>query len=218
MNSFSLVMFDYDGVIVDSLDLFTSVFISSCRDNGFLEVSTREDMMALFEENVYTAMSHYGLSAETIDNILKTFESRSTKYSDQLKLFNGMGDALKKISESSKVFIITSNVSGIPERVLQRNGITCYEEVIGADKEKSKIKKIRKTIEQYPLLCPYYVGDTKGDIIEGKTAEARTVGVAWGWHGADRLREANPDYLVYNPEELTALLCSRPEQAGPINT
>lgn len=209
MKTFSLAMFDYDGVIVDSLDSFTSVFISACRDNGFLGVNSRKDILALFEDNVYTAMMKQGLDAGTIDNILRTFEIRSNSYLDELKLFDGMGDALKKIAEKSKVFIITSNVSGIPERVLKRSGIGCYEDVIGAEKEKSKIKKIKRLMEQYPLLRPYYVGDTKGDIIEGKMAGALTVGVAWGWHGAEKLKEAQPDYLVYSPEELIDVICSQ---------
>lgn len=209
MGTLALAMFDYDGVIVDSLDMFTSAFISACRENGFSEVNSREDIMALFENNVYEAMKNRGLDSQTIDKILRAYATRASERHDELKLFDGMGEALRRISGKNKIFIITSNVSGAPVRVLKRYGISCFEDVIGADKEKSKVKKIRKLMDQYPSLRPYYVGDTTGDIIEGKKAGSLTIGVAWGWHGPRKLKESSPDYLVYSPEELAGILCGQ---------
>ena len=45
----NLVMFDYDGVIVDSLELFTTAFINACRKNLFVGVSTQEEMLRAFD-------------------------------------------------------------------------------------------------------------------------------------------------------------------------
>ena len=52
----------------------------------------------------------------------------------------------------------------------------------------------------------FYVGDTKGDMIEGKQAGAVTVAVTWGWHSTEKLTEGSPDYMVHTPTELKNLL------------
>ncbi|HAF17094.1 MAG TPA: haloacid dehalogenase, partial [Peptococcaceae bacterium] len=88
------------------------------------------------------------------------------------------------------------------------NGITEFEDIVGAEKEKSKVKKIRRAMKSYPSDISYYIGDTAGDMIEAREAGAKTIAVSWGYQSAERLKKADPDYLVNSPEELTALLCS----------
>lgn len=206
MSDLALVMFDYDGVIADSLEQFTKDFIMACRENGFLELNSQEDALALFDGNVYETLMARGLIMPTINEILKSYEAKAQEHLDGTKIFSGMDKALEKIATKNKIFIITSNVSAVPKRVLQSNGITCVADVIGAEKEKSKIKKIQNLIQLFPELPAYYVGDTKGDIIEGQKAGVRTIGVAWGWHGREKLKESSPDYLVSSPQELASLL------------
>ena len=56
----------------------------------------------------------------------------------------------------------------------------------------------------------WYVGDTVADIVEGKAAGVRTIAVGWGWHDAERLLGASPDYLAQTPADLLELLGRRP--------
>ncbi|MGI6065563.1 MAG: HAD family hydrolase [Bacillota bacterium] len=201
----NLIMFDYDGVIVDSLEICYTCFISASRDNGFFELSSREDFVSLFEGNLYESLKERGLNNEQINQILQSYEIKQNTRLNNLNLFPGMGEALKSIARNNKVVVITSNLSDATIEVLEKNGIDCYEDVIGAEKEKSKIKKIKKAWAKYPNLSGYYVGDTKGDMIEGKKAGTKTVGVLWGWHGKDTLCAGGADVLVSSPQELAAL-------------
>ncbi|MDF2572941.1 MAG: putative phosphatase [Sporomusa sp.] len=205
MNEPALVMFDYDGVIVDSLQVFCLNYIAACQENGLSEIKTEKDVLALFEHNVYATLLERGVTAKTIDKILKSYERRQSDYLQELKLFDSMGNALNEISKRNKTFIITSNVSSATESVLQRYDIDCFQEVIGAEKEKSKIRKIEIVRARFKELPAFYVGDTKGDMIEGKAAGAITVGVTWGWHSSEKLREARADYIVQSPQELVSL-------------
>ncbi len=198
----ALVMFDYDGVIVDSLEVFTSRFTQACRENGFKEVNASRDVLDLFEGNVYETMMRRGLNESTIDKILKRYEVLQEEKLANLTLFKGIGVALKQISAKHKVYVITSNLSNATIRVLNQRGIECFIDVIGAEKEKSKIKKIRNTMSLHPGTPAYYVGDTKGDMIEGKMAGTKTIGVTWGWHTIEKIKEGSPDYLANTPEEL----------------
>ena len=202
----ALVMFDYDGVIVDSLEVFTSRFSQACRENGFKDIKASNDVLGLFEGNVYETMMRCGLDEPTIDNILKRYEILQGEQLANLALFDGIGQALQLISEKHQVYVITSNLSSATIRVLNQNGIKCFIDVIGAEKEKSKVKKIINTMSLHPGVPAYYVGDTKGDMIEGKKAGTQTIGVTWGWHTTLKLMEGSPDHLFNTPDELAGFL------------
>ena len=49
------------------------------------------------------------------------------------------------------------------------------------------------------------VGDTENDILAGKAAGIKTVGVTYGWIGKD-IKKANPDFVIDNIEELLKVL------------
>jgi len=199
-------MFDYDGVIVDSFEQVCSDFIKACRTHGF--AINEKDFNCFHDDNCYRVMKEqYGLSEEIINEILQEFEQITAKPM-HLSIFDGIKDAIKKIAEIHTVVVITSNISANVRQVLYKNGITEFEDVVGAEKEKSKIKKISWAMKSHPSDIPYYIGDTAGDMIEGRQAGAKTIAVTWGWHSADRLKKANPDYLVNTPGELAAFLCS----------
>ena len=204
----ALVMFDYDGVIVDSIEVFSAAFMAACSKNDFYAISSRAHLLDLFDRNLFEALRDLGLDAPKISQILQTFETEISGRLDAMKLFSGMAAALKAIAHGNHVYIITSNVSHLVSRVLRSHGVDCIEDVLGAEKEKSKAKKIRQTKARYTNFPAYYVGDTTGDIIEGKKADTLTIAVTWGWHDAGKLAQADPDFMVSSPRELTELLCN----------
>ena len=202
----ALVMFDYDGVIVDSLEVFISRFSQACLEYGFTGIHEPKDVIGLFEGNVYETMMLRGIEESTIDKILKRYEGLQGEKLANLELFVGIGEALQRISEKHYIYVITSNLSSATIKILNQNGITSFIDVIGAEKEKSKIKKIHNTMSLHPGIPAYYIGDTKGDMIEGKLAGTQTIGVTWGWHSPEKLKEGSPDYLFNTPEELANFL------------
>ena len=58
------------------------------------------------------------------------------------------------------------------------------------------------------------VGDADHDILMGRAAGARTCGVVWGVHGAERLRAAGADAVVHSTRELGDLLLRRTAAPG----
>jgi len=55
-----LVMFDFDGVIVDSLDVFSTAFLDACRAAGAEGFTTTDDLLAVMEDNFYVGMRARG--------------------------------------------------------------------------------------------------------------------------------------------------------------
>lgn len=50
------------------------------------------------------------------------------------------------------------------------------------------------------------IGDTVYDIHMGKAAGTKTIGVSWGYHPTDELRDAGADFIVETMDELTQIL------------
>lgn len=200
-------MFDYDGVIVDSLDVFATSFLAASHACGYTGIRTHEQVIRLFDGNFFEALLQLGLTNDKIDEILgDAYERKVRKYRHKVKPFQGMHGSLKALAGRNVLTVITSNDSKLVWHFLEKEAITCFDDVVGADQERSKVKKIQKTMARYQDLPAFYVGDTKGDMIEGKQAGAVTVAVTWGWHGEEKLAEGSPDYMVHTPAELSDLL------------
>ena len=89
-----LVMFDYDGVIVDSFEQVCSDFLKACSAYGF--AIDEEGFNCLHDDNCYRAMKEqYGLSEKVIDAILQEYEEITKKKQD-LRVFEGLHEAIKK--------------------------------------------------------------------------------------------------------------------------
>jgi phosphoglycolate phosphatase len=203
----NLIMLDYDGVIVDSKNAFTATFLGACRICGYTGIKTPEQVVRLFDGNFFEALIHLGLSSEKIDEILgDAFEREAQKHIAKVRPFPGIQASLKAMSRQNVLTVITSNVSRLVRQVFEKEGIACFAEVVGGEAERSKVKKIQNTMARYRDLPAYYVGDTKGDMLEGKKAGAVTVAVTWGWHTADNLAEASPDHMVNTLSALENLL------------
>ena len=202
-----LIMFDYDGVIVDSGEVFSTTFLAAFRAYGYTGITTREQLMDLLDGNFYEALAQLGLSGQAVDTILAdAFERKMREKVAEIRPFRGMQESLRALSRRNVLTVITSNVSESVKRILEKEDITCFDEIVGAETERSKVKKIQKAMSRYQDLPAYYVGDTKGDMIEGRKAGAATVAVTWGWHTHEKLIEASPDYMVHTPKELVTLL------------
>ncbi|MEG2477240.1 HAD family hydrolase [Gordonibacter sp.] len=51
-----------------------------------------------------------------------------------------------------------------------------------------------------------YVGDSPGDIAASRNAGVLAVGVSWGYHDAEHLHAANPDWIISDPYALLDLV------------
>lgn len=202
----ALVMFDYDGTITDSLELCASAFIEACRENGFNAIKNKDDFLKLLEENIYENMEKMGLDIPEIDQIMDTYKGIQGQRLSTVKFIPGIAEVIRKMAVKHKVFVITSNIAQTVREVLKEREIEGVEDVFGLENDKSKIKKIKLALDAYPELEPFYIGDTTGDIIEGREAGVKTVGVTWGFHSRDKMLGESPDYLVDAPDDLCVII------------
>jgi phosphoglycolate phosphatase len=201
-----VIMFDYDGVIVDSLEGFCRAAAKAFLAAGLPQYATPEAVLEFHEQNWFAGLAAAGIEDATIQGIEDSI-ARALDGSNELLPFPGVAEAIAALAADNTVVIITSSRTRVVESFLAANGIEGVTRVLGSDCETSKVTKIGLVKAEYgPGMEYWYIGDTVGDIVEGKAAHVGTIAAAWGWHESQRLLEAQPDALADSPYDLLELL------------
>jgi phosphoglycolate phosphatase len=196
-----LIMFDFDGVIVDSLDHQCRAFVETVRAEGFADLATAEQFLEFTESNWFEALAAAGVPPTVVSEVENAFGAAPSP-----ELFPEMATVIERLAAAHRVIVITSSRTDVVERVLAEHSVRGVAEVIGGDQDESKTRKIDNARRRFGrALAAWYVGDTVGDILEARRAGVGTIGVAWGWHGVERLRRANPDHMAHAPSDLLDL-------------
>ena len=194
-------MFDFDGVIADSLSLQSRAFVDTMTEHGLHHLATPEQFVDFLEDNWFAALEAAGVPREAATQVDDSIGELPSP-----ELFPGMAAVLERLAAAHTVVVITSSRTDQVERVLEERGVAGVTEVIGADKDESKTRRIRDARSRFgPGRPAWYVGDTVGDMVEAREAGVRTVGAAWGWHGPERLGRVHPDRLAHEPQDLLDL-------------
>lgn len=209
-----VLLFDFDGVIADSRDIYFEVFTAICTEKGFDKLNSREAFSRLMEGNVFRELIRAGFPLHRLKALADEYKPRLDAANERIPPYPEMIPLLNALAEAYPVYVITANQTEMVTHFLARHGITGVRAVIGGDQEMSKVKRIRAVKRRHKDRTPYYIGDTKGDMREARRARAVAVGVTWGWHSARKLEEGKPHLVLSEPEELRALFLASALHAG----
>ena len=200
-----VIMLDFDGVVADSLEVFFNEFTAVCAEMGFDRLNSKEAFLRLFDGNLIAGLIKAGFPVFRLKKLARTFAPRIDEANRRVPPFDGMPGIVNRLAAAFPLYFITSNSSRAIHEFAERHGIEGFHDVLGADREPSKAKKIRCVSRLHQDRTPYYVGDTKGDMIEAREAGAVAVAATWGWHPRATLETAQPDHVLCQPGELLAL-------------
>jgi phosphoglycolate phosphatase len=192
-----IIVFDFDGVLVDTFEMHYQNII-----NHLIPNMTREDLRSLFDGNFYAQL-------EKKKEFLKIDEldSLTEKSMNDNHLVKGLLPFLE--NSSLDTFIISSNGERPLKRFLSEYDMLRYfKKVLGAETHKSKVEKFKLIFKEEnsrpeELL---FITDTLGDIKEARELGITVIAVTWGFHPKERLEKGKPEYLVESPKECVELL------------
>lgn len=203
----NLLLFDFDGVVVDSLEFYENSVNLCLERMGVPRLESRSDFLALFDENFYEGISRRGIDPEAFTKV--TAEVAPGLDFGSIRLNQRMLEILLELRRLHVLSLISSNSTHAIRYIF--SGIDSYfEHVLGFEFMFSKSGKIRHEMERtgIPGDRTYYIGDTLGDVNEAKQAGVKTIGVTWGWHPRERLARSAPDYILDHPEEFLKIFAA----------
>lgn len=205
-----LLIFDFDGVIADSIDLIREIYNDIHKKYNLPHAKSNEDVTELFYKNVFVSLSAKGLSPIDICGFFMDMHTETLKRSHKMKPFPGIINEIKELAkENHKFCIVSSNHIKVIQPFLKKHKLDdIFHEIMGAEEDSSKVEKIKRAIKKMDSKKgnTYYIGDTVGDIVEGEHAGVKTVATCWGYHSKDVLKKQSPDFLIETINDLHKIL------------
>lgn len=200
--------FDFDGVIVDSYHLSLSTLQALHHELGLFPL-TDATFSKLFEGNPWEEYAKLGLSTEQKDALLASLKEVLIHRLDEMPFFPGMPELLRSVSAKVPTMIITSNHSqAIHERLDQVGLADDIAAILGADQPGNKQEKIMRILEEraWEAADTMFITDTTGDVRAVTPLGVPVIGVSWGYHNQEHLRQAGATHVAASPGELATLL------------
>lgn len=201
---YKLVIFDFDGTLADSFPYFLSTVNALAAIYKFPPVNP-DDVDQLRGMDARQLMKNAQLPAWKIPLIANAFIRRMAKDIEQIHLFTGVPDLLKRLSgQGVQVAIVSSNSEANIRRVLGPETaalITYYGCGTSLFGKQHKFRKamIRSGVRPHDVLC---VGDEVRDIEAAKEAAMAFGAVAWGYTRVDVLAVYPGIDLFYSVEDI----------------
>ena len=192
------IIFDFDGVLADSFEMFYLLISQSMYIAGF--TISRTQYRNLFLGNIHKEFRKF-LKTEEKYKLFTDFRSSNyARYYARTKLFDEVVNFLQQIKENYFIAIASSGKRDAIVKLLQKNRIKHYFDLICATDKMTKENMLMDIISKSGNNSreTIMVTDTVGDLIVAKKMGIKTVAVTWGFHSAETLKSAKPDYIARN--------------------
>lgn len=207
------VIFDFDGTLVDSLQVILDAYNEVAPLYGGKIVS-KHDVLYLRQQDVRAIRTWTGLTGLQFLRVFFAVRRKLRERMGEVQWHGGMWEVLRELRGQGMILgILTSNARVNALAFLERFTATdLFSFVTSLHGFFGKERTLEGILKKYDLQPDelIYVGDELRDVAAAKAAGVKSVAVTWGVHPRTLLLSAQPDFLVDTPEELLRL-CTRGE-------
>lgn len=205
----ALVIFDYDGVLADTLDDLIRFGQEACNQLGVKHVVTKDDLSNLEVMSFAT----YGRACEVPEHLIDEFVKISLRLFAEKEsppaIFDGVSEVIQHFSSNHKIAIVTTNSSQNVHAFLTQHGLdSLVHAVYGVDTPGSKAQKISIARERFVQNgeAVFMIGDALSDVRAAKEAGVTSIAVTWGHQSLETLLRGEPEHVVDTPHYLIEII------------
>lgn len=209
------IIFDLDGTLVDTLDDLTNSLNQVLAEYRLPPVTP-----ALVRQMVgdgMTALLQRATGWNAVVRLAAMERAYSPVYARMLlnesRLYPGVSEMLDVLAGSSRPMCVLSNkphrfTVPLCEALLGRWGFVAFEGHQDGGPRKPNPTVARALAAQMGCVAGevFFVGDSAVDVQTAKNAGMKSIGVTWGFRGAEELVQAGADYVIEHPREVSELV------------
>lgn len=218
MGKVKAILFDVDGTLLDTTEYIFQAFEHTMKIHGLTSLNRK--IMATYIGRLLPEI--YQEIAPNIE-FASLFDAHNGFQLQNLHLakpFPGTLKVLRQIFDSNiKIAAVSTRTKENLLITLEQNGLLKFlEEVVGREdtqKHKPDPEPLFLALDKLGVnpKDAWMVGDAEPDILAGKNAGVKTVGVTYGFGGKD-IAKLEPDYLIDNIENLLPVILASEASPG----
>lgn len=199
-----VILFDFDGVIVDSLPHYIRIFNQS-RIRKTQKPLAIEDLR---DHNAREIIRSLGVTQLRLPYLARKLKKTVHKEIAGYKPTTGIGAVIRKIKKSHHIGILTTNSKDNVHAFLKTHDLELFDFIVtqpGLFKKDRSIKSILKKegIAKKDLV---YIGDETRDVEASKRVGVISIAVTWGFNSKKAFKKAKPDFIIDSPKEILSVL------------
>jgi AHBA synthesis associated protein len=214
MPIFNTIIFDLDGVVIDSRQVIKKVFEHAYKKVVGVGKPPFDQFKKYLGQGLPVILEKLGLPIEMKD----VFVQESYRLAHQIKVFEGIPGLLSSLSDNHIFLGIATGKDGKRARsLLSQLGLLSYFNLVLGSDEVTKGKPAPDIVTEH---LKYFhsdpqqtlmIGDSISDMRAGKAACVSVAAALWGIEENDKLINENPDYVLIAPGDLFGVLGLEPE-------
>lgn len=204
MKSFRAILFDLDGVLIDSYHLWFHLLNRTAADFGYPEISLAQ-FHPTWGQGIEADIRDF-FPGMTVERLIRFFKDHYASYTEHLVALAGGAEALRTVRHlptggSRKLGCITNSQTSIATLALERVGLLKYfDEVLGADDagcskpEPGGVLMLCQRLEVAPTEA-LMIGDSRFDAMAAHAAGVSFLGLGMAEPPTIASLLELPDYL-----------------------
>jgi phosphoglycolate phosphatase len=213
-NRFDLIIFDWDGTLIDSIDWIARCLQNAANDtrHEMPNYQAAKDVIGLSIERAIEALFPDANADEVLDLVNRYETAYFSKTISREDLFLGVYEMLETLNQQGfKLAIATGKTrEGLDKALRATNTRDLFCITRCADETKSKPHPLMlHEIMSHTKILPertLMVGDSTHDLQMALNAGVSSIGVASGAHDSEQLKNYSPLHCFLQPTELLTLI------------
>lgn len=201
-----MLVFDFDGVIVDSLPHYESACQYAVKKLKLSVPETKDTFSRLENVNFEALAKLLGTDERQLASIMTEY---ILKLSVKPKVFPGIPKIIKQSATRYPLHILSAGATQVAQSILSQNQLEeFFDSITGGEISGSKAQKLEilakasgQDIENITMI-----GDSISDIKAAREFGCREIAVTWGWHSRESLEKLEPEFIAHTPEQLEKIL------------
>jgi phosphoglycolate phosphatase len=210
---FDLVVFDWDGTLMDSTAVIVASLQAACADAG-LPVPSDERSHHIIGLGLHDAMAYVlpGVARHVYPHVVERYGHHFRTREHDAPLFAGTEELLRELRDAGHQLAVATGKSrrGL-DRVLEKSGLALLFHATRCGEESASkpapdmLHDLTRMLDVSPDRT-VMIGDTTHDLQMAANAGIAAVAVCYGAHPREQLSALEPLACIQNPRELSQWL------------